>query len=144
MLEGKAEHVTGRQPSLFHGRACKRWKTDDVAGRIDVWNFSLKVLIHFQPAPRVIHQSSSFKIELITIRLSAYGIDKGISLNSLAALQFGKNVFAFRVDRNLHCVRVEKQRPSLIDCNAIALELRSNDLCFSRDNSVHSKSNILE
>src|SRR6266849_1855329 len=100
MLEGKAEHMTRRQPALVHGRAGECWKSDDVAGRIDVWNFSLKILSHFEPAPRVSRQSSSFKVKLITIRLSADGIDKSITLNSLAARQFGKNAVAPRVDRN--------------------------------------------
>jgi hypothetical protein len=100
VLEGKAEHVTPRQPALFHGRAGECWKADHVTRGIDVWKFSLKILIHFQSAPRVSRQSSSFKIESITIRLSAYGIDKGITLNSLAARQFGKNAVALRVDRD--------------------------------------------
>jgi hypothetical protein len=37
---------------------------------------------------------------LIAICLSAYGIDKGIASNFLAALQFGENAFAPRVERD--------------------------------------------
>lgn len=47
MTEQKTEHVTRRQPALFHGRACECWKADDVAGSIDVRNLSLKYSFTF-------------------------------------------------------------------------------------------------
>jgi hypothetical protein len=82
MTEQKTEHVTRRQPALFHGRACECWKADDVAGSMDVRNLSLKVFIHFQPATRANRHSRRFKVELITVRLSAYGIDKRITFRA--------------------------------------------------------------
>jgi hypothetical protein len=41
------------QPALFHGRTCECRKSNNVASRIKVSNFSLKELIHFQPAAQI-------------------------------------------------------------------------------------------
>ena len=98
VFKGNSKHMTGREPALFHGGACKCRKADNVPSRVDVRNVSLKELVHFEPAAGVSRQSSSFQMELIAIGLAAHSVDECVASYFLAALQFRKDMIAYRVD----------------------------------------------
>src|SRR5262249_35019286 len=92
-----AKHVTARQAALFHRGAGQSGKPNDVPGAIDVGNRSLKVVIDSQFTSPICSKSRSLEIEPITVGLSTNGVKQTLTMNALAAGQFGNDSVALLV-----------------------------------------------
>src|ERR1700683_3908297 len=120
-----SKHMTGCQASLFHRRAGKCRKSDNVTSGVDMWNVSLKELIDLQLSARVRYQSGSLQMKLIAISLAAHGVDERVSLHFLATLQLRNNSVARLVDSDMsHRLRQTKRNP----CLTQVVRKRFNDL----------------
>lgn len=73
-LAGLAEHVAAGEPALLHGSGGERREPDDVAGRVDVRDGRLIIVIHDEFAAAIGLDAGCFDVEHVAIGLAADGI----------------------------------------------------------------------
>src|SRR5215813_14492371 len=88
----RAEHMTGRQTTLFHRGRRQRRKADDIPRGIDVWNRGLEMLVDADPAALVERDAGGFQVQQIGVRLSTHGVEQRRAGDGLSALQRGDHV----------------------------------------------------
>src|SRR5262249_44286031 len=85
----RAEHMTGRQTTLFHRGRRQRRKADYIPRGIDVWGCGLEMLVDADPPALVERDAGRFKVQQISVRLSAHGVEQRPAGDGLSALQRG-------------------------------------------------------
>src|SRR5215471_10066530 len=120
---GLTKHVTARQTSLLHRGAGQSRKSNHITSSIDVRDRSLEVFIHRQfPAPIAL-KSGGREVELIAVGLAANGIQQCLSVDVLAAFQFGKHTIARFVETDgNHALPKPEYRPELPQLKAERLD----------------------
>src|SRR5258708_24235566 len=107
-----AEHMATSQASLLHGGARQGGESDHIAGRIDMRNTRLKVLVHCQLAASISSQSSRFDVHLVAVGLASDGVQQSLPADNLAALQLGEHPITFLVKTDLHHLFAQPEHSS--------------------------------